>query len=73
MIYSLDEAVGKQAVSHVLLIGMQSGTSLIERNLATSNNLRMHLPSDPTILLLRTYPENTSPTTQKYICQGYSL
>lgn len=44
---------------------------LIERNLATSSNLHMHLPSDPTIL--RTYPKNTSPTTQKYVCQGYLL
>lgn len=49
MIYSLDEAVGKQALPHVLLVGMQSGTRLIKRNWQYLINLHMHLPSDPAI------------------------
>lgn len=73
MIYSLDEAVGKQALPHVLPVGMQSGTRLIKRNWQYLINLHMHLPSDPAMLLLRIYPENISPITQNYTCQGYLL
>lgn len=49
-----------------LLVGMQSGTCLIERNWQHLTNLHMHSPFDLEILL-RIYPENTSPTTQKYV------
>ena len=51
-----------------LLAGMQTGAATVENSMEFPQKLKMELPFDPTILLLRLYPENPETPIQKNLC-----
>ena len=51
-----------------LLVGMQNGAATVENSMELPKKLKVELPFDPAILLLRIYPKNLETPIQKNIC-----
>ena len=47
---------------------MQTGTATMENSIEFPRKLKMELPFDPAILLLRLYPKNPETSIQKNLC-----
>ena len=51
-----------------LLVGMQTGEATVKTVWSFLRTLKMELPFDPAIPLLRLYPKNPETPIQKYLC-----
>ena len=51
-----------------LFVGMQTGEATVENSMNFLRKLKMELPFDPAIPLLRLYPKNTETPIQKNLC-----
>jgi hypothetical protein len=53
---------------HILLVGMQAGTTTLEKNLELLKNLNTALPYDPAIPLLGIYPKECNTGYSRHLC-----
>ena len=58
----------KKGNPFALLVGMQIGTAMVENSMEFPQKLKMELPFDPEIPLLRIYPKKPKTLIQKNIC-----
>ena len=54
-----------------LLVGMQTGVATVENSMETPQKIKMELPFDSAIPLLRIYPQNLKTPYEKNLCTPY--
>ena len=62
------ERMWKKGNPSALLVGMQTGEATVENSIEFPRKLKLELPFDPAILLLRLYPKNPETSIQKNLC-----
>ena len=62
------ESMRRKGNPSALLVGMQPGEATVETVWNFLKKLKMELPFDPAILLLRLYPKNPETPIQKNLC-----